>query len=178
MPENTFAGYAPQGQLAQILAARSAERKQAVVDRVMNEELEAQMAEGGDSVDITNAMAQAQLRAAKRLGQLGNHRDAAQLYRQGAELVNSGAKHNAELDGWLLEYVTDEDIEKWALQHLADEELDPADYEPGDLRDAYWAMQHLSETTLEALLALCMVGIEVPEEKDHPPYRANQTIPR
>lgn len=97
MAENVFQGYAPQGQLAQIMAARRQQRQQETFARVQNEELETVLSEGGDSIDINRAMAEAQLRAARRIGQLGNHQAAAQLYRQGAELINASGMRDAEL---------------------------------------------------------------------------------
>ena len=74
-------------------------------------------------------------------------------------------KRNAELDGWLLEYVTEEDIAKWGRQHLIDQGVNPDDYDQSDYIYAYWHLRGRSETTLEELLMLCAVGIEVPGEK-------------
>lgn len=75
-------------------------------------------------------------------------------------------KRNVELDGWLLEYITEADIEKWGREQLEHDGIDSVDYEPGDLRDAYWATQGQAATTLEALLKLCSVGIDVPQKPE------------
>jgi len=82
----------------QLVARKRQLEEQQLTAKIANEELESLLSSSGDSVDINQTMAQAQLNAAKRLSALGQHQQAAQLYSSGAAMLNKGTLQNAELE--------------------------------------------------------------------------------
>src|SRR3972149_6612033 len=86
-----------QGFFSGIAGQQKGARQQEVTSRVLTEELETVLAEGGDSVDLPKAMAMAQQRAAKRIGEMGNYTAAQQLYTQSAAMLTARGRQEAEL---------------------------------------------------------------------------------
>lgn len=90
-------GYVPQTQAAQMMAAAQAKRQSDMIAAVLNDETQKAIeAQGGDNIDVSKAVPNAYLGAAKRMSDLGHADIASQLYSKGMDLAQSTAKSKAD----------------------------------------------------------------------------------
>lgn len=84
------------GNLIPGLGGRREARREDVVARYMNEELDAKIGDGS-SVNLQEALPEAYFNAARRIGEIGGAREAQQLYQEGLKAQVALEKHNADI---------------------------------------------------------------------------------